>query len=109
MTNFPMEGNGGIRLVQLMRKYGRNEDTTFEVAKVTKVAPNLAIRLHDTPFDLSGDEIIVADHLLEHKRRMSINGALAVEVVVESPLAIGDHVSVAITQNGQLYYVMDKV
>lgn len=104
-----LEGSGGTRFVQLMRRYGYSEGLTFSVASVTKAAPALAIRFEGDPFDLSGDEIIVADHLLKHKRRMSINGAPAVDVVVESPLVVGDIVSVAITQDGQLYYVMDKV
>ena len=102
-----MEGSGAARLSLLMQSQPKNDDG-LTVATVTRIPPALAIRLDGDPFDLSGGELIVAEHLTEYKRQVSINGGPFNEMVVKSGLSVGDKVIVVTAQDGQLYYVLDK-
>lgn len=105
-----LEGSPASKLLQLMRKHGYNSDIEMRVATVTKSSP-LAIRIQGDPFDLSGDELIIADHLKKHTRTAKITNATNTEIATiefESKLKIGDSVIVIVADSGQLYYVMDK-
>ncbi|QIG62537.1 protein of unknown function DUF2577 [Sporosarcina phage Lietuvens] len=77
------------------------------IATVSSAKP-LAIRLDGDPFDLTDDELIVAEHLAEYTRKVSISGGADVDMVVKSPLKNNDKVIVVVAQDGQLYYVLDK-
>lgn len=103
-----LEGNGASRFVQLMKRYGKSDGISITVATVTKAPPALSIRIDGDTFDLSGDELVVAEHLMEHKRTVSVNGGAFNEHLFRSPLAVGDKVIVIIAHDGQLYYVMEK-
>lgn len=104
----PREGGTYPQLMQLFASVGYNEGVRIENAEVMREAPDLAIRIHGDPFDLDGEDIVVADHLLEHTRTMSINGGEDVEVTIRSPLEIGDLVVVAVSECQQMNYVMYK-
>lgn len=102
-----LEGNGASRILQMMRQVGgSNIDIT--IASVTQAPPSLAIRLDGDPFDLTGDELIVAEHLTQYTRQASINGGPFNSLVVRSGLSVGDKVIVISAQDGQVYYVLDK-
>lgn len=124
-----LEGNGASRFIQLMQKHGGSKGIDITVATVTKTSP-LSIRLDGDPFDLSGDEIIVSEYLLKHTRQVDISdgtisgrtasseshthnlhsfGLKNAWVDFKSGLYAGDKVIVVIAQDGQLYYVLDKV
>lgn len=57
---------------------------------------------------MEDDDLIVAECLTEHKRKVSIAGGADQEMIVRNPLKAGDKVIVVIAQDGQLYYVLDK-
>lgn len=84
-----LEGNGGARFIRLMQQFGKSDGINITVATVTKAPPALAIRLDGDPFDLEGDELVVAESA--------------------KSLQAGNKVIVIIAQDGQLYYVIDKV
>lgn len=103
-----LEGNGASRFVQLMSIYGYNDGIRIETASVTQTAPVLAFRFPDG-LEIDDDEsVIIADHLLEHTRTVSIGGRPDEVMIVRSPLKVGDAVTVISTESGQLMYVMDK-
>lgn len=103
-----LAGNGAARFVTLMRELGYNEGIRIETASVTQTAPVLAFKFPDE-LEIDDDEsVIIADHLLEHTRTVSIDGAPDVQMVVRSPLKVGDAVTVISAKDGQLFYVMDK-
>lgn len=123
-----LEGNPASKLLQLMRKHGYNSDIEMRVATVTKTSP-LSIRIKGDPFDLSDDELIIADHLKKHTRTATISNANITgsttnadghshgiqsitlknaTIEFESKLKVGDDVIVIVADSGQLYYVMDK-
>lgn len=108
LRGMPREGGTYERMIRLFAEAGYNEGVSIMNAEVTREAPDIAIRIHGDPFDLEGDDIIVADHLLEHTRTMSINGGEDVEVTVRSPLKVGDLVVVAVSECQLLNYVMYK-
>lgn len=123
-----LEGNGASRLIQLMKQNGKNVDVSIAIGTVTVPPPSLAIRLEGDKFDLD-DELIAADHLLDHKRiatikcstidgttkdaaghthaieSLTLNDA---EIDVKTNLKVGDQVIVAVAQDSQLYYVLAK-
>lgn len=106
MTLNQSEGSGAARLSRLLKSNGK-ADVELTVATVTKSTP-LAIKIDGDPFELTGDELVVAEHLSQYKRNVSLNGGADVEMVVRTPVKVGDKVIVVIAQDGQLYYVLDK-
>lgn len=104
-----LEGSGASRFVQLMSIYGYNEGIRIEIALITKTSP-VTFRFGNEPIEIEddGDSVIIADHLLEHTRTVSIDGAPDVQMVVRSPLKVGDAITVVSTESGQLMYVMDR-
>lgn len=109
-----LEGSGGARLINIIRRNARNiKDLDITIATVTKAPPNIAIRIIGDSFDLEGDDLVVSESLLNHTRTVSLTGGSVSinngNLSVNSPLKVGDKVIVIIAQNGQLYYVIDKV
>lgn len=101
-----LEGNGASQLVQLIRGLGRNIDTTFEIGTVTKVNP-LAIRLNNTSFELSREDVVLAERLIEKSVDLNIGGS-TYTVKINEGLKAGDKVIIASTEEGQTYYVLDR-
>ena len=105
-----LEGSGGARFINLIRRNAaKAKDIDITVATVTKAPPALAIRIDGDPFDILGDELVVSEHLLDHARQVSVNGGAYNTHQFRPALAVGDKVIVVIAQDGQLYYVLDKV
>lgn len=121
-----LEGNGAARMLQLMRRYGHNTDVDVEIGKVVALLPSIKIQLNSVNLMLEDNDMIIADHLLSHKRTVSISGGAVVGNVnpsgnltsfaltdatmsINSPLKVGDEVILLSANDGQLYYVMDKV
>lgn len=124
-NNGRLEGNGAARLVQLMQKHGHNADVNVELATVLAPPPALKIRFNSDNLTLDADALIVAEHLTEHTRTVSISGGVVsgdvspsgtltsftlsdAFMTVKTPLKAGDQVSVLSANDGQLYYVLDK-
>lgn len=103
-----LEGNGAARFVTLMQELGHNESMRIETATISQTSPVLAFRFPDL-LEIDDDEsVIIADHLLEHTRTVSIGGRPDEVMIVRSPLKVGDDVTVISARNGQLFFVMDK-
>lgn len=113
-----LEGNGALRLLQLFGN--KSEATTITLATVTKPSP-IAIRVDGDSIDTPAEGIIVAEHLAEHKRTISYSGGTVEvggtsssisitdgELTFKSALKKDDRVIVAIANDGQLIYVLDK-
>lgn len=103
------EGSGVSKLKQAIRKYGYNEFDRYELATVTAPPPAIAIKVDNVPIVFDAADLIIAEHLTEHKRTVSIGGGEPVEMIVESPLQAGDRVIVASMSGGQAYVVVGKV
>lgn len=64
---FKSEGNGATQLIGMIKQFGYNTDVKFEVGVVTSQAPNLKIKLEETPsVILDMESLIVAEHLTKH-------------------------------------------
>jgi hypothetical protein len=72
------EGHWSSKSVQFFRKVGYNKDVDIELATVTSPPPTLKIKVDNMKIELEGDDIIVAESLLEHTRTISITGGTVV-------------------------------
>lgn len=113
-----LEGSGAQRLLKLLGT--KTEPTTITLATVVSPSP-ISIRVDGDSIDTPKEGIIVAEHLMEHKRTVSYKGgtvnvsetasSLSIvdgELTFKSALKKDDRVIVAIANNGQLIYVIDK-
>lgn len=105
-----LEGSGGSRLLQAVRKYGKDstQPTTITTATVTSTSPNFAIRVDGDSIDTPSEGLIIAEHLTEYTRTIQLDGGTEQTMTVKSPLAVDDPLIVAIANDGQLIYVLDK-
>jgi hypothetical protein len=108
-----------------MKSHGHNQDVDLELATVVAPPPALKIRCNSDNLELDTEDLIIAEHLTEHERTVSISGGSVSGTVtpsgnlttftltdatmtIKSPLEVGDQVIVASANEGQLYYVLDK-
>lgn len=116
-----LEGNGASRMVQMMKRFGHNEDVKFHVALVKSVSP-FAIRLQGDNFDITDDLLIVSQAVLPHERQVKItgqatlgneSGAFTGDTLTltynEGYINVNDEVIVVETNDGQRYIVLEKV
>lgn len=122
-----LEGSGAARLLQLFGGDG-TQPTTITNAIIQSVSP-ISVRVDGESIDTPEQGIIVAEHLTEHKRTISYTGGTVSgqvqdtytgggdlktleivdgELTFKCDLKIGDKVIVAIANDGQLVYVLDK-
>ncbi|MED4971314.1 DUF2577 family protein [Parageobacillus toebii] len=102
-----MEGNGAVRLIQLMRQHGYNKDVSIELATVTSPPPNIKIQVDNMKIELDKDDVIIAQYLTKHKRQVRINGDTTVELEYQDELKVGDRVIVA-SDRDQVFYIIDR-
>ncbi|MFT4413183.1 DUF2577 domain-containing protein [Fredinandcohnia humi] len=74
MNEERLVGTGASQLVQLIQKFGYNKDVDVELATVTAPPPNLKIKIDNMNVELEKDDLVVAQHLTKHKRRLTIKG-----------------------------------
>lgn len=103
-----LEGSDASQFVQAIRKFGRGKYDKFEVATVVNPLPNLRIKVDDSALILERDDLVIAEHLTEHERTVTIGGGAETTMSVKSALKTGDRVIMASMDNGQLYIVIDK-
>lgn len=100
-----MEGSGASRLYQLFGGgSGGSSGVDIKRAIIKTLPPEISVQVDGDSIDTPAEGIIVAEHLTEHKR--TINGA---EVTFSCDLKVNDPVIVAIANDGQVVYVLDKV
>ncbi|MCA1294575.1 DUF2577 domain-containing protein [Paenibacillus sp. alder61] len=68
-----IEGSGASQLVQLIRAIGYNSEITFELATVTSAPPQLKIKVDHMNVELEKDDLIVAQSLTKHMRKVNLN------------------------------------
>lgn len=100
-----LEGSGAARLFQLLGS--KTEPTTITLATVVSPSP-ISVRVDGDTIDTPSEGIIVAENLTNHSRTMRIVGGTYQQYEIQSNLKTGDRVIVAIANNGQLIYVLDK-
>lgn len=98
-----MEGSGASRLKQIIVGSSSSSGVDIKRAIVKTLPPEISVQVDGDSIDTPAEGIIVAEHLTEHKR--TINGT---EVTISCDLEINDPVIVAIANDGQVVYVLDK-
>ena len=133
-----LEGGGASKFVQLIQKFGYNKGIEIELATVTASAPNIKIKLDNMAEELLAEDIIIAEQLTKHKRKVQLNipkltltgfttptggnvtgqGSAVTPVNTETVFAEieftdelkkDDRVLVVATEDGQTYIVLDRV
>ncbi|MFD2671030.1 DUF2577 family protein [Marinicrinis sediminis] len=102
--------SGASQLVQLIRSLGKNIDVRLELATVKSPPPQLSIQIDHLRFILDQEDLIVAEHLLEHRLELLYEGSTQSQfATVRTVLSPGDRVLVASHSNDQQYIILDKV
>lgn len=100
-----LEGDAYTRILNMIGD--GTESTTLTLATVVSPSP-ISVRVDGDSVDTPSQGIIVAEHLTQHKRTMRVAGGSFQEYEIQSNLNAGDRVIVAISNDGQLIYVIDK-
>jgi hypothetical protein len=103
------EGSAGSKLRSLIKRVGANTDTRFEFGTITSASPYFSVLVDGMKIELDADDCVVAEHLTEHTRTVTIGGGTASEMVVSSALTVGARVIVAQINDGQTYVILDRV
>ncbi|MBD2867736.1 DUF2577 domain-containing protein [Paenibacillus arenilitoris] len=84
-----IEGSGASQLVQLIRAIGHNADVSIELATVTAAPPELKIKVDHMNVELEKDDLVVAQSLTKHKRKINLKseGGTKVSAKNEVPAA----------------------
>lgn len=120
-----LEGSGASRLLGLFRP--DTKPVSITLATVKTLPPEISVRVDGDTVDTPHEGIIVAEHLTEHKRTFTFSDDATGEVdgyhgpgtlrnlqiqrkllTVHCDLKVDDRVIVAIADDGQLVYVLDK-
>ena len=122
-----LEGSGASRLLQMFGG-DKTQPTTITTAIIQSVSP-LSVRVDGDSIDIPEQGIIVAEHLTEHTRTISFTGGTVSgqvqdtytgggdlktldiidgELTLKTNLEVGNKVIVAVANDGQLVYVLDK-
>lgn len=116
-----LEGPGAARMISLMKQFGHNEDTKLHIAEVMSVVP-FSIRFPDEDLVIDDESIFVNQSILPHVRKVDFNGTAAFNGVTgtfsatDMPMTFkddyikpGDDVFTIESQDGQRFWVIDKV
>lgn len=120
-----LEGSGASRLLGLFRD--NTKPVSITLATVKTLPPEISVRVDGDSVDTPHEGIIIAEHLAEHKRTITFDGDVTGDVdgfsgpgtlttlqierkqmTVHCDLKVDDRVIVAIADDGQLVYVLDK-
>lgn len=125
-----MEGSGATRLWSLFGKDSEQiEATSVSLATVTALPPEMAVQVDGDSTETPSEGIVIAEHLTEHTRTVSFTGGTisgnvrdtytgggdlkSLEIIngaltLHCDLKIGDKVIVAVANDGQVVYILDK-
>lgn len=117
-----IEGSGISQFKALIKDIGYNKDVDIEFATVTAAPPDLRIKIDNMPVELDADDVVICEHLTEHKRTATISGGTVkidgqsvtfaaedVEVTLKPALEAGDRVIVASNEAAQVYVILDRI
>lgn len=124
-----MEGGGASRLYRLFGN-GSTGSSGIDIKRaiIKTLPPEISVQVDGDSIDTPSEGIIVAEQLLEHKRTISFTGGtvngdvdgfsgpgnltsleiIDGELTFKCDLKVGDPVIVAVANDGQLIYVLDK-
>ncbi|KYC67167.1 hypothetical protein [Heyndrickxia coagulans] len=85
-----IEGSPASKMVQLIRKHGYNRGIGLELGTITAPPPSISVKLSDG-IELDADDIILT------------------KTALDAGLLSGATVLIASDEDGQTYYVIDKV
>ncbi len=102
-----MEGTGASQFAQMIRELGRNDFDRFELATITSITPT-RVKVDNMKIELDAFDLIFAEQLTTHKRKVTLGGDTKTEMTIDSPLEVGDRVIVVSTNGGQTYVVLDR-
>lgn len=135
MTQMPLEGDAFSKLNALFTEGTNAADRAakIEIATVTSSAPNLEIKLDADGLVLDKDVLVVAEHLTQHERIVSIEHVESeqrdlggkvvtntstpnmasytlnyVKMTFEDELKVGDRVLVACLDVDMTYIILDR-
>lgn len=108
MTIELSEGAGRSRLRHVIRDLGYNKDVDIEFATILARLPDIRARVDGQPFELDADDLIVCEHLTEHKRQAEIGGN-TVEITFKDALQAGDRVIIVSYLTGKNYVILDRI
>lgn len=103
-----MEGSGISRLTELFEGNNGASPLDIRTATIKSLPPNPAVQVDGDSVDTPSEGIIIAEHLTEHKRTVTLAGEGGRELTFNCDLKVGDRVIVAVANDGQLIYVIDK-
>ena len=102
-----LEGSGASRLLGLFRP--DTKPVSITLATVKTLPPEISVRVDGDTVDTPHEGIIVAEHITEHKRTITFDSdVIRRQMTTYCDLQIEDRVIVAIADDGQLVYVLDK-
>lgn len=78
-----LEGNGFSQLRQVIAQVGYNDFDKIELATVLAPPPGLRIQIDNMKEPLEADDLIVAQHLTRHKRKITLTGLHNTDILVE--------------------------
>ncbi|WP_337102321.1 DUF2577 family protein [Paenibacillus sp. YIM B09110] len=108
MAELVDEGSPASKLRSLIKRVGANTDTQIDLGTVTAAAPNFQLLIDGMKIELDADDCIIAEHLTEHTRPVTLSGA-DTTLTLKSVLTVGARVIVAQIDNGQTYVILDRV
>lgn len=122
-----LEGDGFSKLIQLFGPSGRKADE-ITLGTIKSLPPEVSVLVEGDSVVTPHDGVIVAEDLLDRKRTVSYTAGTVSgdvdgyhgpgnlrsldvidgELTIKSPLKLEDRVIVAISNDGQLVYVLAK-
>ncbi|MDN4069711.1 DUF2577 domain-containing protein [Paenibacillus vini] len=100
--------SGAAKLRHVIKQLGYNKDVDVEFATILAPLPDIRVKLDGQSFELDADDLIVCEHLTEHKRQAEINGSI-VEITFKDALKPGDRVVIVSYFAGQQYVILDRI
>lgn len=96
------------KLYEQIKTFGYNRELFIEQGVVVSELPDLRIEVADDII-LEKDELIVAEHLTRHTRRVRINDSTTtVNLEYMDQLALGDRVIILSDDDTDEYFVIDR-
>ena len=125
------EGNVYAKIGQMIRETGYSKPVNIELATVVEAPPNLRLKLDADGLVLEKEDLIVAQSLAKHERKVSLksssiggattpagvgphtHGYESIDIqegilTFEDELAVGDRVIVVCLDEDMIYVVLDR-
>lgn len=106
------EGNVYSKFAQLIRDTGYSKPVNIEIATVVDAPPNLRIKLDQDGLTLENGDLIVAEYLTRHERKVTLSSTTIdiqdAALTFENELKPGERVIVVCLDEDMVYVVLDR-